>query len=247
MAVGVSGAVLYFVLERMADTRFDLGQPPPPDKIVWADLWRFDRSYWYIVGLCVTFYSVIFPFRSTFAIKYFQHAHGLSLQDAGAMNGYVFLAAIFATPAFGLMVDRLGRRALFMGVGTLLLFSVFPLLAYTQANLWVTTVLIGIAFSLVPAVLWPAVPYLVAPNRLGTAYGLMTMVQNIGLTVFNVAVGALNDASGASAQNPRGYLPMLWTFAILSLSGLVFASLLRRREMSPVGHALESVRPRRSV
>ena len=68
----------------------------------------------------------------------------------------------------------------------LLLFSVFPLLAYTDANLWVTTVLIGIAFSLVPAVMWPAVPYLVAPNRLGTAYGLMTMVQAIGLTVFNL-------------------------------------------------------------
>lgn len=244
MAIGTAGAALYFFLERAASARYDLGQPPPPDRIVWADLWRFDRSYWYIVGLCVTFYSVIFPFRSTFAIKYFQHAHGLSLQEAGAMNAYVFLAAIFATPAFGLLVDRLGRRALFMAFGTLLLFAVFPLLAYTQANLWVTTVLIGIAFSLVPAVLWPAVPYLVSPNRLGTAYGLMTMVQNIGLTAFNVIVGALNDANGASADNPRGYLPMLWTFALLSLSGFLFAALLRRREMSPEGHALETVHPR---
>src|SRR5829696_821431 len=89
MAVGVAGAVLYFVLERSAGRRFDLGQPPPPDRIVWSDLWRFDRSYWYIVGLCVTFYSVILPFRSTFAIKYFQQAHGLPLEQAGAMNGYV--------------------------------------------------------------------------------------------------------------------------------------------------------------
>ena len=112
----------------------------------------------------MTFYSVIFPFRSTFAIKYFQHAHGLSLQEAGAMNGYVFLAAIFATPAFGLMADMLGRRAAFMAVGSFLLAAVFPILAYTNMNLWVTTVMIGIAFSLVPAVLWPAVPYLVAPS-----------------------------------------------------------------------------------
>ena len=247
MAVGVAGAVLYFVVERRADRQFDLGQPPPPDRIVWSDLWRFDRSFWYIVGLCVTFYSVIFPFRSTFAIKYFQHAHGLTLQEAGAMNGYVFLAAIFATPLFGLIVDRLGHRALFMAFGTLLLFAVFPLLAYTQANLWITTALVGIAFSLVPAVIWPAVPYLVSPNRLGTAYGLMTMVQAIGLTVFNLVVGALNDASGAGAANPRGYLPMLWTFALLSLFGFVFAALLRQREMSPAGHALESVHPRRTA
>jgi MFS family permease len=243
MLVGVAAAGLYFLLERSIAKKYDLGQPPPPDRIVWSDLWRFDRSYWYIVGLCVTFYSVIFPFSSTFAIKYFQHAHGLSLQDAGAMIGYVFLAAIVATPAFGFMVDRLGRRSLFMAVGTLLLFSVFPLLAYTHASLWVTTVLIGIAFSLVPAVMWPAVPYLVSPNRLGTAYGLMTMVQAMALTVFNLTVGALNDAAGAGPSNPGGYRPMLWTFALLSLVGLVFTALLWRRETGPGGHALESVRP----
>jgi MFS family permease len=244
MAASVAAAVLYFDLDRRAARRFDLNQPPPPDRIVWSDLWRFDPSFWYIVGLCVTFYSVIFPFRSTFAIKYFQHAHGLSLQDAGTMNGHVFLAAIVATPLFGLMVDRLGRRAWFMALGTLLLFAVFPILAYTDASLWVSTVLIGIAFSLVPAVIWPAVPYLVSPSRLGTAYGLMTMVQNIGLTVFNVAVGKLNDANAASAENPQGYLPMLWTFAILSLMGFVFAYLLWRRESGPHGHALEAIHPR---
>jgi MFS family permease len=244
MGVGLAGSLLYFGLERHAERRFDLNRPPPPDRIVWADVWRFDLSFWYIVGLCVTFYSVIFPFRSTFAIKYFQHAHGLSLQEAGAMNGHVFLAAIVATPLFGLMVDRLGRRAWFMAIGTLLLFLVFPILAYTQVSLWVSTVLIGIAFSLVPAVIWPAVPYLVSPNRLGTAYGLMTMVQAIGLTVFNLVIGALNDANGASAENPGGYLPMLWTFAILSLMGFVFAWLLWRRESGPDGHALEAVRPR---
>jgi MFS family permease len=196
-----------------------------------------------VVGLCVTFYSVIFPFRSTFAIKYFQHAHGLTLQEAGAINGYVFLAAIFATPAFGFLVDKIGKRALLMYFGTLLLFLVFPVLAYTRLDLWVATVLIGIAFSLVPAVMWPSVPYLVRPNQLGTAFGLMTMLQNIGLTVFNLAAGWLNDTNGAGPENPGGYLPMLWMFGILSLSGLVFAYLLRRRETGPEGHHLEEATP----
>jgi MFS family permease len=209
---------------------------------VWTDLWRFDRSYWYIVGLCVTFYSVIFPFRSTFAIKYFQHAHGLPLDEAGTMNGYVFLAAIFATPAFGLMADKLGNRAAFMALGSFLLFAVFPILAYTDLSLWVSTVMIGIAFSLVPAVLWPAVPYIVAPERLGTAYGLMTMLQNIGLTVCNLAAGLLNDANGAGPENPGGYTPMLWMFAVLSLSGFVFAAQLRRYETGPQSHGLETIR-----
>ena len=243
----VLACVVYYLLESRAARKFDLQQRAASDRIVWSDLLRFDRSYWYIVGLCVTFYSVIFPFRSTFAIKYFQHAHGLSLQEAGALNSYVFAAAIVFTPLFGLMVDKLGHRASFMAFGTFLLASVFPILGYTHLNLWVSTVLIGIAFSLVPAVIWPAVPYLVEPSRLGTGYGLMTMVQNIGLFLFNLAAGALNDAYGAGPTNPGGYTPMLWMFTLLSLFGFVFAAALRAREKSPEGHGLESIRAGASV
>ena len=243
----VIGCGVYYVLEQAAERRFTLNRPPPSDRIVWSDLWRFDRSYWYVVGLCVTFYSVIFPFRSTFAIKYFQHAHELSLQEAGSMNAYVFLAAIFATPAFGFMADKLGRRAAFMAFGTLLLAAVFPILAFTDLNLWVSTALIGIAFSLVPAVLWPAVPYLVTAERLGTAYGLMTMLQNIGMASLNLGAGALNDAYGAGPENPGGYTPMLWLFFTLSLFGFAFAFALRRRETGPEGHGLESIKATGSV
>ena len=244
MAAGCVATALYFLLERSASRRYRLPLPGPSDKIVWRDLWRFDRSYWYVVGLCVTFYSVIFPFRSTFAIKYFQHAHHLSLEDASTMNSYVFLAAIFATPLFGLLVDKVGKRAFFMAGGTLLLLLAFPILAYTELNLWTSTVLIGIAFSLVPAVIWPSVTYLVRSNQLGTGYGLMTMIQNIGLTVVNVAAGKLNDTYHANAENPAGYTPMLWMFGLLSLFGLVFAWLLWRREVGPDGHDLEKPIPK---
>lgn len=240
--VALVSAIVYFVLERRAESKYDLDRPKPSDRFLWSDLVRFDRSYWYVVGLCVTFYSVIFPFRSTFAIKYFQDAHGLSLEKAGQMNSWVFLAAIFATPLFGLLVDKLGRRSLFMTIGTLVMVPAFLIMAYTQVGLWLPNALIGIAFSLVPAVLWPSVAYLVEENRLGTAYGLMTLIQNIGLTVFNLAAGALNDSAGASATNPSGYLPMLWMFLILSLAGLVFSWLLRRRETGPEAHGLETVR-----
>jgi MFS family permease len=240
--LAVIACIVYYVLETQAARRFDLYQPAPTDRFVWADLFRFNRSYWYNVGLCFTFYSVIFPFRSTFSIKYFQHAHGLSLQDAGALNSYVFAAAIVLTPLFGLMVDKTGHRAAFMAFGSLLLAAVFPILGYTHLSLWVSTVLIGVAFSLVPAVIWPAVPYLVDSNRLGTGYGLMTMVQNIGLAIFNFAAGVLNDASGAGPSNPDGYRPMLWMFFVLSLLGFVFAAALRARETGPQGHGLESIR-----
>ena len=134
------------------------------------------------MALCVAFYSVIFPFRSTFSIKYFQHAHGLTLEDASTLNSYVFLAAMFATPAFGFLVDRIGRHALLMTVGSLLLPLSFVVLGGGTHAIWLPTVLLGIAFSLVPAVLWPAVARYVEPHQLGTAYGLMTMLQNAGMT-----------------------------------------------------------------
>jgi MFS family permease len=243
-AIAVVGALAYYVLDRRARQQYDLREPARTDRFAWSDIWRFNRSYWYIVGLCVTFYSVIFPFRSTFAIKYFQHAHGLSLQEAGSMNAYVFLAAIFATPTFGYIVDRAGRRAAFMAFGTALLCAVFPLLAYTHVNLWIVTAIIGVAFSLVPAVLWPAVPYVVTADRLGTAYGLMTMLQNVGMMLANLGAGALNDASGAGANNPAGYLPMLWMFFLLGLFGFLFAAALRVRETGPHGHGLETIKSR---
>src|SRR5262245_3409069 len=230
-ALCVAACLVYYVLEGRAARQFDLVQPAPTDRFVWGDIFRFDRSYWYNVGLCVTFYSVIFPFRSTFAIKYFQHAHALSLEDAGTLNSYVFAAAIFFTPVFGFMVDTLGHRAAFMALGTLLLAAVFPILSSTIL-LGVSTVLLGIAFWLVPAVIWPAVPYLVEPHRLGTGYGLMTMVQNVGLALFNYLAGVLNDANHAGPANPDGYTPMLWMFFLLSLSGFVFAAALRVREKS---------------
>jgi H+/Cl- antiporter ClcA len=69
----------------------------------------------------------------------------------------------------------------------------------------------------------------------------MTMLQNIGMMIVNLGAGALNDAGGASEQNPGGYRPMLWLFFVLSLGGFLFAAALRRRETSPGGHGLESI------
>ena len=238
-AVALAGAAAYWIVDQRARRALDATPATASERIVWSDVWRFDRSYWYLLALCVLFYSVIFPFRSTFAIKYFQHAHALPLDAASLMNSYVFFAAIFATPVFGWLADRFGRRALLMMLGSLLLTLSFVALTTTTWDLWVSTALIGVSFSLIPAVLWPAVSMLVEQRRLGTAFGLMTMLQNVGLTVCNVAVGWLNDAFQAGAANPDGYVPMLTFFGALSLLGFLFAWQLRRREIGAASHGLE--------
>jgi MFS family permease len=209
-----------------------------------GNLLRFDLSYWYILALHVLYAAVFFPFRTTYAIEYFQHVKGLTLKQAGVANSWVFFAAIFATPLFGLLADRLGHRALMLTFGTLLLPVTFVILGLTNLNLWVSTVMMGISFSLVPAVIWPATTLIVEPRRLGTALGLITLIQALGMAASNLAAGWIADKAGAGAENPAGYAVMMWFFFLLSLVALSSAVLLWRRETGPDGHGLEEARER---
>lgn len=217
-AASFAGALLYFWLDRREASRATLALPPPPDRFDWRHLLTFRAEYWVLVAVCVAFYSVIFPFRSTFAIKYLQEALGYTLAHAGNLNSYVFLAAVFATPVFGFILDRIGRNTLLLALGALLLPASFVVLGALPDGAGLSTTMLGVSFSLLPAVLWPTVVRYSPPEHLGTAYGTMTALQNAGLTVANLAAGYINDANHASAANPGGYTPMLWFFGLLSLA-----------------------------
>jgi MFS family permease len=235
----VLGVIVYWAMEVHAEKTYHLGEAST-DKVVLGDLFKFGVSYWYIVALCVTFYSAIFPFQ-TFAVKFFIEAHGTSREFGGFLSSMLTLFAMVATPLFGLLTDRIGKRALLMMIGSLLLIPVYLMMAYTQVNLYVPMAMMGVAFSLIPAVMWPSVAYIVDQAKLGTAYGLMTMIQNIGLFGFNLLIGWANDFSHASAENPAGYRMGMWIFSILGFLGVFFAFLLHERETGPRGHGLESI------
>lgn len=241
--VSFIGAAVYWILEAQAVGRYKIGEAEETEKPTFGELFKFGRSYFYIVALCVTFYSAVFPFR-TFAIKFFQEYHGVTRAMGGQLNSILILAAMICTPLFGLLVDYVGRRALFMMYGSLLMVPVYPMLIYSSLPLWVPMAMLGIAFSLIPAVMWPSVAYIVEEKRLGTAYGLMTMIQNVGLALFNWLIGAVNTQFDASATNPAGHIPGMWIFCILSLFGVLFAWLLRRVETGPNAHGLETITAR---
>ncbi len=236
----VVGAVIYWILEGYAEKRMNLGHQGSTDKVVFSDLYKFGLSYWYIVALCIVFYSAIFPFE-TFAIKFFIEAHATSRELGGFLVSILTAFTMFGTPIFGLFVDKLGRRALLMMLGSMLLIPVYLMMGYTRINLYVPMAMMGVAFSLIPAVMWPSVAYIVEQSKLGTAYGLMTMIQNIGLAGFNLLVGWANDHSHASAENPAGYHLGMWIFSVLGFLGVLFAFLLRERETGPHGHGLETI------
>ena len=264
-ALCIMGAIVYWILEVYAEKKYQVGPAGATDKVVFSDIRSFGLSYWYIVALCITFYSAIFPFE-TFAYQFFMDAHHVTREAGGDLVGMLTLFTMFGTPTFGLFVDKLGKRALLMMLGSLLLIPVYLMMAYMRSASYVTVYLpssadghfafvahhlppillltmamMGIAFSLIPAVMWPSVAYLVEQSKLGTAYGLMTMIQNIGLAGFNLMVGWANDHSHAGPNNPNGYHLGMWIFSILGFLGLTFAFLLRRRELGPHGHGLETI------
>jgi MFS family permease len=240
--LGLASASLFYWLDRRSRPGTGAGAGAVVERVVWRDLLKFDMSYWYILGVHVLYASVFFPFRQTYAVEYFQHVKGLTLSQAGIANSWVFFAAIFATPLFGLLADRLGHRALMLVLGTLLLPLTFVVLGVTDLGLWVTTVMMGISWSLVPAVIWPATTLIVAPKRLGTALGLITLIQALGIAAANLVAGGLADRAGAGAHNPAGYAVMVWFFFLLGLTALASAVLLWRREVGPTGHGLERAR-----
>lgn len=239
--VCVAAAIIYWLLESNAEKKYQISNAGPTDKVVFSDIFKFGVSYWYIVALCVTFYSGIFPFQ-TFAVKFFIEAHGTSREMGGFLSSMLTLFAMVATPLFGLMVDKIGKRSLFMMLGSLLLVPVYLIMAYTHISLYVPMAMMGIAFSLIPGIMWPSVSYLVEERKLGTAYGLMTLIQNVGLAGFNFLVGWANDFSAASATNPGGYSLGMWIFSSLGFIGFLFAYLLRRSETGPNAHGLETIK-----
>jgi MFS family permease len=236
----VTGAILYWILEARAENKYQVGQAGATDKVVFSDIYNFGVSYWYIVALCIVFYSAIFPFE-TFAYKFFIDTHGVSREMAGRLVGILTVFTMFGTPLFGLVADRIGKRALLMSLGSFLLIPVYLMMGYTHVSLYVPMAMMGVAFSLIPALMWPSVAYIVDQSKLGTAYGLMTMIQNIGLAGFNLLVGWANDHSAASASNPNGYRLGMWIFSMLGFLAVFFAWLLRRRELGPHGHGLETI------
>jgi len=222
--LSVLALILYVLMEISTQRKFQLGQEPKQDKIDFRSIASFGRPYWYITILCVTFYSGIFPFQ-TFAIKFFIEHHHLSRQVAGFASSVITLAAMIGTPIFGLYIDKFGKRASVMIIGSLLIIPVYLLLVHTKIHPIFLTFIMGIAFSLVPAAMWPSVALIVKQQNLGTAYGLMTMIQNIGLTAFNYIIGLANDIS--TSGGVTDYRLGMYIFSITGITALIFAFLLR--------------------
>jgi len=122
--------------------------------------------------------------------------------------------------------------------GSLILVLVHTCFAFTTINPYVLMVILGIAFSLVPASMWPSVAKIVDEKRIGSAYGFMFSIQNIGLWIFPILAGVVLDKTNAEGVKSLDYTYTLIMFAALGILGLLFAILLKREDKIS-GYGLE--------
>ena len=121
-------------------------------------------------------------------------------QSAESIFAVFPLLAVGITPILGKYVDNKGKAATMLMLGSILLIIchltfAFVLPQFKGNNIggialaFVTILVLGSSFSLVPAALWPSVPKLVDSKVIGSAYALIFWIQNIGLWLFPLLIG----------------------------------------------------------
>ena len=129
---------------------------------------------------------------------------GYKRQSAGTIFAVFPLLAVGITPILGNYVDYKGKAASMLVIGSLLLIAchltfafVLPLFKDSPVGgvciAYLTILVLGASFSLVPASLWPSVPKLVDAKIIGSAYALIFWIQNIGLWLFPLLIGKVLD------------------------------------------------------
>lgn len=229
---GLVAFIIFSFMDKKLDTQVKLAADGNEEKFSFADVLSVVRNpgFWLIALLCVLFYSCVFPFQK-FATELMITKYSVSESVAGAVAGLPALGALLLTPVFGGMIDRVGRAASIMMLGSAMLIAVHAIYAlpfihssYVAIGLMIV---LGIAFSLVPSAMWPSVAKIFPVKQLGTAYALIFFIQNIGLWGIPALIGWTLETY---CQQPGGgydyTLPMMIFTGIACLS-LVVALLLK--------------------
>ena len=183
-------------------------------------------GFWLITLLCLFYYSALYPFLD-FATKLMISKYGVDAELAGLIPAILPFTSIVLTPLFGGWCDKKGRGATMMVIGSVMLTLVLIVFAMPLNSSWIAVTLmciLGIAFSLLPAALWPAVPKIVPMKQLGTSYSIIYYIQNIGLMLIPMLIGKVLERN--TVGDRVDYTYSLIIFAIIGVGAIVTASLL---------------------
>ena len=165
---------------------------------------------------------------------------GYMRQSAESIFAVFPLLAVLITPILGSYVDHKGKAASMLVLGSLLLIACHLTFAFIlpmfKGNAvggiiiaYVTILILGSSFSLVPASLWPSVPKLVDAKVIGSAYALIFWIQNIGLWLFPLLIGKVLDNTNEGVTDPTkfDYTAPLVMLACLGVAALILGLILK--------------------
>ena len=165
---------------------------------------------------------------------------GYMRQTAESIFAVFPLLAVLITPILGSYLDHHGKAVSMLVLGSLLLIFchltfafVLPLFKGSAVGgiiiAYITILVLGASFSLVPASLWPSVPKLVDAKIIGSAYALIFWIQNIGLWLFPLLIGKVLDATNPEGTSPTelNYTAPLIMLACLGVAALILGFVLK--------------------
>ena len=247
LCIGVVSFLVYCVMDKKLDASVAATEEQEPEEgFHFSDLKVIftNKGFWLIAILCVLFYSGVFPFLK-FATKLMIYKYGVEPELAGLIPAMLPFGTILLTPVFGSLYDRLGKGATLMIIGSLMLTLVHVLFALPILNEWwfaiAIMVILGIAFSLVPSAMWPAVPKIIPMKQLGSAYAIIFYIQNIGLSMVPVLIGSViqNYATIETAEGiTYDYTIPMTIFAVFGIVAVGVALLLKHIDKKE-GYGLE--------
>ena len=198
LCIGFLAFLIYTFMDKKLDRQLgeNAAGEEPEEAFRVSDLGKIitNPGFLAISGLCVLFYAAIFPFQK-FATDMLASKLSIDIKTAAAYFSYFPIGAMILTPFMGAFLDFKGKGASMMLYGAILLtvshliFALVPNHVFSVPFALGTIVILGTAFSLVPASMWPSIPKIVKDRYLGSAYGLIFYIQNIGLLLVPILIG----------------------------------------------------------
>jgi len=164
--------------------------PKSEEKVSITDVLFFPLPMWLLVFICVSFYVAVFIFVQ-FGSQFIQSKWQYTESQADRVVGIISIFSAVASPFLGFAVDKIGRSLIWVLTASSVLCGAHLFLDWVSVTPYVGLVIMGAAYSTCAAALWPCVALIIPPFRIATAYGLMTAIQNLGLAVAPLAVGAI--------------------------------------------------------
>lgn len=210
------------------------------DKFQLRDILEFELPFWLVCVSCVFVYMSIFPFIQV-SNTFLQEQFGFDKNMAGTLYSVPYFMSAALSPILGYLIDRVGKRAIFITTSSVLvalacfLSAMLPTYDSPNYSCLLPLILVGFGYSIYASALWSSIPYIVKPKTIGSAFGLATSVQQIGLVIAPFITGVLEN------KHPGKFASVDVFLGSLSLIGAIFNVWLYLDDIKNRGGVLNNV------